>query len=500
VELYQHYDTGDDFNALVGYAGVRCYGQTFTPEITHKLTRFSILACRSGLNELIALHITPTSGGLPSGADLHYQEFNGNIIPLCGSPQWIDFDISGDGVEVEAGTTYCVWFKYIGGTTAKYFRWRADNSSPTYARGTAVYSADGGSSWSAYAGRDFMFREYGEPAFPPLNPYANWSLRDITYECTSTGFKVHAVTDVECHLHARWTYTIPQVHLDPYTVRGVKLSTSPRYCFDNYFDKEQDEAGDTLEHTFTFYYITQCATVFFYLWGTMGSFASPSESATFDYTRVCPVTVQCPAILGSNGFYAEGEDYDLMRLWAFAPLDATPGQITVGQSQDPSPDLYLWRAMLFFDTSAVPKWAAITDAAIVLYRRVGGSLSAIASDDQYLCVVSASPKLNPPLYAVDYGALFGNSRILGQVTPDFWREGADPWRPITLNAYGKSRIVPEGISTYGLRGKRDLLGIGDFPSTIYRDRYDMDFPSSGGSETPYLEVTYIPNCKEKLGL
>jgi len=50
------------------------------------------------------------------------------------------------------------------------------------------------------------------------------------------------------------------------------------YCFTAYNDIEQEEAGDTTEHTFIMSDWPSCETRWFHLWGTIGGEASPSES------------------------------------------------------------------------------------------------------------------------------------------------------------------------------------------------------------------------------
>lgn len=50
------------------------------------------------------------------------------------------------------------------------------------------------------------------------------------------------------------------------------------YCFTAYQDIEQEEAGDTLTHTFIMSDWPACESRWFYLWGTIAGEASPSES------------------------------------------------------------------------------------------------------------------------------------------------------------------------------------------------------------------------------
>ena len=62
-----------------------------------------------------------------------------------------------------------------------------------------------------------------------------------------------------------------------------------RFCFDVYDDFEQDEDGDTLEHTFSLEDWPVCTTKWLYLWGTIADIVCVSTSAPFHFHRTAPL-------------------------------------------------------------------------------------------------------------------------------------------------------------------------------------------------------------------
>lgn len=59
-------------------------------------------------------------------------------------------------------------------------------------------------------------------------------------------------TDVACHLWLYWTADPMRVHKRTTNDRGLSKLADPDYCFVGWTRIEQNEAGDTLEHTFDF--------------------------------------------------------------------------------------------------------------------------------------------------------------------------------------------------------------------------------------------------------
>lgn len=113
-----------------------------------------------------------------------------------------------------------------------------------------------------------------------------WALYHIVQTLTATGYKIEIWTKQPCHLFMRWSLKEPQEHIIPRTIRGLSLPTDKRFCFVAYHDNEQEEAGDTYNHTFIKEPWASCETRYFYFHGTMSGAASPSTSAIFSKHRI----------------------------------------------------------------------------------------------------------------------------------------------------------------------------------------------------------------------
>ncbi len=159
--LFEHYDNEADLTAYYScYANWWLY-QTFTPLITHDLTKVELYVYRDGLPGTVTVSIRNTgANGRPTGADLVTNTFNGN--DLLGSPTWqaILLDLS----NLILGTKYAIVMRALAGNTYKMVRWCADITSPTYTRGWAGPSSSSGDTWGDYPLVDFGFREYGKGA------------------------------------------------------------------------------------------------------------------------------------------------------------------------------------------------------------------------------------------------------------------------------------------------------------------------------------------------
>lgn len=105
-----------------------------------------------------------------------------------------------------------------------------------------------------------------------------WLMNALVEAGTPNGYRAVATTDAPCHLWLRWSRNKPQRHPRTKVVRGLRLMGDVYYCFTAYNDIEQEEAGDTTTHTFIMSDWPACETRWFYLWGTIGGEATPSES------------------------------------------------------------------------------------------------------------------------------------------------------------------------------------------------------------------------------
>ena len=113
----------------------------------------------------------------------------------------------------------------------------------------------------------------------------HWALKDIKQYATLDGYMIVIYTFNPCHLWLRWTTEYPQEHPIPVLRRGVFFHADKRFCFVAYHDNDQEEEGDTLEHTFIKEPWPGCETRYFYFHGTIASEKSPSTSAIFSKHR-----------------------------------------------------------------------------------------------------------------------------------------------------------------------------------------------------------------------
>ncbi|GAH99204.1 unnamed protein product, partial [marine sediment metagenome] len=107
---------------------------------------------------------------------------------------------------------------------------------------------------------------FGWTEVPPI-VYTRFLITDyqITPNCEQV--TVSLKTDVPCHLWLR--FTPEKIRKHPRTVvrRGLSMGYDLRTCFVEYGDIEQQEAWDTLEHTFIITELAWCHAYYFYFWG-----------------------------------------------------------------------------------------------------------------------------------------------------------------------------------------------------------------------------------------
>lgn len=89
---------------------------------------------------------------------------------------------------------------------------------------------------------------------------------------------VLVTTDVPCHLWLRWTNFQPRRHPRTRVLRGLPVVGDVYYCFVGYYDIEQQQAGDTLVHSFCVPFSPEMSKIFYYLHGTINNVPAPSTS------------------------------------------------------------------------------------------------------------------------------------------------------------------------------------------------------------------------------
>ncbi len=107
------------------------------------------------------------------------------------------------------------------------------------------------------------------------------SIRDVKAYRITGGVKLVVTTDIACHLFMRWSLVPPQAHTVPLLRRGLYMHGDRYYCFVAYHDNEQQEAGDTIEHSFIKVPWVVCECRYFHFWGMVGLDVCVSNSPCF---------------------------------------------------------------------------------------------------------------------------------------------------------------------------------------------------------------------------
>lgn len=205
--------------------------------------------------------------------------------------------------------------------------------------------------------------------------HTHFVVRAFTCTFTPTGILVTCYTNNPCHLWLRWTNIIPQKHVNTTMVRGAPIGSYIDQCFVVYHDLEQNEAGDTILHTFTAEPWPSCETRWFYFWGNVNSIKSPSASALFSHHRHYALAIYSDpgeGLVTCDGFAGR-------HVWAETWTQVHDG---LGNVKYPyaiinqcgigtSPALGSWRGIyrlkMTFDLAAIPVGATILSAKYYFY-------------------------------------------------------------------------------------------------------------------------------------
>lgn len=170
-----------------------------------------------------------------------------------------------------------------------------DKGDATYPRGIRILSTDTGETWTKYYDDDHNFVVFGEPPSPPPPPeppIPKFIPTKLTQTQTADGFEILLGTNVPCHLTLYWTSTEPLKHPQTRVLRGIDVPWYTRYCFVNFHEVEQEEAGDTLYHTFIIEPWPVCETRWFTIRGNVDEVLSPSVGPIFKKHRPIYVPTQ----------------------------------------------------------------------------------------------------------------------------------------------------------------------------------------------------------------
>lgn len=159
--LFEHYITGDD-DDIECWTPTYWLAQTFTPQTTHIITSVKLLLYRVGSPGTVTVSIRATLVGDPAGPDLCAGTTSGNTLPTAAPYEWREIAL-GEELFLEAGMKYAIVVRCLASDLANMLSWRVDKTSPAYAGGEVVISANSGGSWTKAPTYDFMFEEWGIP-------------------------------------------------------------------------------------------------------------------------------------------------------------------------------------------------------------------------------------------------------------------------------------------------------------------------------------------------
>ena len=150
-----YYDSGDDSQGIV--RGVSWKAQTFTASDTYTASGVQLKLYKLGDPGTVTVSLRATAAGLPTGADLVSGTTDGDSLTTSAGGEWREITFTATQA-LTSGTVYAVVVRATSGDASNTVYWRHDSTSPSYTGGSYIYSADSGSSWTASASADFMFR------------------------------------------------------------------------------------------------------------------------------------------------------------------------------------------------------------------------------------------------------------------------------------------------------------------------------------------------------
>lgn len=291
---------------------------------------------------------------------------------------------------------------------------------------------------------------------------SHFAILSIEYATTATGIKIITTTNTPCHAFCYRTAEEPQKHLIPILSRGVELHTQLQYCFVAWHENEQEEAGDTTEHTFIIEPWPVCETRWLTFRAKIAGLWAASVSPIFKRHRTQPTE---PTMVTFHANHNTGYYYKLGTTWAIAWAAATgsvvqpPCTLEV-TAREPYKGLWtISRAGLFFNTSTLPPDCSIMSAnlKVAFYRDV------YYPNPGEFCFTTAIGMSDTGAPS-DYGVLRSNvDQICSSITiPSLVFH---TYYTLSLNPTGIAQISKTGLTKYGIRAKRDINNLEPSTST-----------------------------------
>lgn len=310
------------------------------------------------------------------------------------------------------------------------------------------------------------------------------SVRDMQYSYYCDGFKIVATTDIPCHLYMRWSTTTPQKHIVPKFMRGIFMHEDIYLCFVAYTDNEQEEAGDTLTHTFVKRTWPICETRWFYFWGKVAGQTCVSTSAIFELH----FDIQTHPYAGEDSnrtIRQTNVNWDICHDAASGTIHPWYGppfyHLFAGSHQVAS--YFIDRAFLAFNTPAIPGHPTPAAGFLSLYPSI------IWADWlPYPNLYITRGVQSDPIVPTNYGDQLPYTIVGGQKSLfDFI---ANQYNNIELNDLGLLMVTSGGITKLCLRSQIDIEDINILP--MYNSFLRFYSSQKGPGFRPILTLCYPP--------
>lgn len=284
---------------------------------------------------------------------------------------------------------------------------------------------------------------------------ARWFINGYLHYWDHHVLTVYANTNVACHMYLLWTDVPFRQHLRQEETRGLKKMTLPKFCFVQFTEIEQNEAGDTSVHTFTFPGWEFCMTRYWTFRATINGDDSPSNMAICqdhcEYPGTGPdYTIEILTNATDCWLGYTSAAYNIAHDAAIAMWLEDTGYSIYPLGQGRAPGYYrIRRVGLYFDIPQWPMQANIQSMNLWLYLNPGN----YPPWDLY---VLNAPDLHEPTIKADYGYLLTLVDPIAQVTiPD----GTEGWFIIPLEQAARNLVIPGTTCKWALRSKPEIDGV-----------------------------------------
>ena len=162
---YENYTAGDD-SAGWAYSG-NWHTQTFTtnatlPGTSHTINAVKLKLYREGVAGTFTVGIRATNAsGTPIGLDLATGTLDGDTLTTNAGGIWYSTTV--DEITLAANTTYAIVCRGVGTDANNQTFIRYDAAGATYTGGHRWSSTDGGVTWAADTGADYVFEVLDTP-------------------------------------------------------------------------------------------------------------------------------------------------------------------------------------------------------------------------------------------------------------------------------------------------------------------------------------------------